>query len=112
MKRVPRLVKRHPIASAAFGVALAVTLWLLFRLIGFLIWYADPDHRRVTPQPWMTPNYVARSWLVDPDDLAEALGLDDDDGTRPTLRAIALRRDVPVQTILDEVEAFLDGDLE
>ncbi|MDQ2093187.1 hypothetical protein [Rhodalgimonas zhirmunskyi] len=92
----------------AFVLFLAATLvagFFLVRLALFSIYWADPAHRNLTPEPWMTPGYIAFSWGIDPKLLID--GLDVPPHGRPTLMDIARSRGTDVSQVIDEVEALL-----
>lgn len=55
----------------------------------------------------MPIGYVARVNGVDPAALREALGIDPTVGDRRTLGEIAAERAIPLETMIDEVEAAL-----
>ena len=92
----------------AFVAACCVALFFLLRFAVATIYWSDPSHLEQLPAPWMTPGYVARSWDVDPREVAEALGLDPD--TPPhgrTLADIAEAQGVPVNVLIDDLTAHL-----
>lgn len=68
----------------------------------------------ITPEPdapvagWMTPRYVAMSWDVPRDVVAEALGVDLGEGAgRESLAGLAEERGVPVETLVADLEAAI-----
>lgn len=99
------LWQHHRVAFVLFCAASLVAAFFLVRLALFSLYWADPAHRNVTPQPWMTPGYLAYSWHVDPRVMGAALQIQP--GARPTLQEIAEARGVPVAQLLEEVEALL-----
>ena len=107
-RQLAYLWRRHRLALAAFVLAAAVTLFFLGRLVVSAVYWADPAHRDVMPQGWMTPRYVARSWGVAPEELRAMMNLDAQ-GRPQTLRDIAAARGVPVAQVLDEVRAHVES---
>lgn len=107
MRSVRPLWRRHPVALALFGLASLAALLFAVRLAVFTIYWADPAHRQLSPEPWMTPGYLARSWGRDPAEIGAALGFDAPPSDRPTLAEIAAERGIPVEVLLAEVAAFL-----
>jgi len=104
---IKRLWAAAPLATAILALALAATL--VFGVRSAVFW---ADRERVTrEQPvagWMTPGYVAHSWHVPRDVIAEALALDADrKPQRKTLSAIAEARGVPVEEIIAALEAAI-----
>ncbi|MDC0737360.1 hypothetical protein N6L24_03650 [Cognatishimia sp. SS12] len=103
-----RLIKSHPIAATGFALALALTLFFMARMVLDLLYWADPAHRNQSPEAWMTPRYIAHSWGLDPKDVRAVVGLGPErPRARPTLDWIAKSRDVPVEIVLEEVNALL-----
>lgn len=102
-----RIVRLHPVASAAFGLAACFVLLFTVRLVLITVHFADPANRRSEPQPWMTPRYVAMSWQLPPDAVAAALKVPPDAPRRPTIEGIARLRGVPVAQVIAELEAYL-----
>jgi hypothetical protein len=96
-----RLWRRRRGLMLATGVAALLALFFAARfLLHVFVW----EGRRDEPlAPWMTVGYVARSYDVDRDDLAQALGLDPDHPERLSLAQIAARSG----RTLPEVEAQL-----
>lgn len=97
----------HRKTFLAFVAATLVTLFFVARMTLFTLYWSDPDHRNQTPEDWMTPRYIAYSWGLEPSDVATALGISPTFGPRPNLKQIASARGVPVDVVLDEVQALL-----
>ncbi|GAA6207663.1 hypothetical protein NBRC116601_09560 [Cognatishimia sp. WU-CL00825] len=103
-----RLFKSHPIATPGFLLALAVTVFFAARMVLDLLYWSDPAHRNQSPEAWMTPRYIAHSWGIDPKEVRDAVALGaGKPKARPTLNWIASQRGVPVQQVIDEVQALL-----
>ncbi|MGH1465622.1 MAG: hypothetical protein ACRBBQ_09720 [Cognatishimia sp.] len=103
-----RLFKSHPIAAPGFLLALAVTAFFAIRMVLDVLYWSDPAHHNQAPEAWMTPRYIAHSWGIEPKDVRDAVGLGSDrPKARPTLNWIAAQRGVPVDQVLQEVQALL-----
>ncbi|AHM05624.1 hypothetical protein roselon_03366 [Roseibacterium elongatum DSM 19469] len=108
-RALPYLWAHHRPAVIAFGLALAVAVFFLIRLVVHTIYWADPAHRDQPLEGWMTPGYVARSYQVDGEVLRDAIGLAPrtvPEG-RPTLSRIAAARGIPLEQLVAEIEAAL-----
>lgn len=103
-----RVARIHPFATAAFVLAACFALFFMLRIALFTVHFADPANRRAVPEPWMTPRYVAHSWHLPPEDVFAALQVPGDAPRRPTLEDIARLRGVPLQQVMDELQAFLE----
>ncbi len=104
---IGRLWHRQPVALIGFVLALAVAGFFAWRFVDRAIYWSDSAHIHQAPQPWMTLGYVARSWLVDPHDLATALNLDPGAQRGRRLEEIAADQGVPVQEVIDRLNARL-----
>ncbi|SNS93441.1 hypothetical protein [Antarctobacter heliothermus] len=105
---IKRLWQDAPWLTGAFVLALVCTLFFAGRFVTGAIYWADPAHRDVPPASWMTPRYVAHSWRLPPDMVADTLALPrDGTGGRFTLGQLAADRDVPVDTLIAELEAAI-----
>lgn len=103
MKALLKLWKDHRIAATAFIVALVVALFFAARLAYFMIYWSDPAHRNQPIEDWMTVGYVARSYGVPRDQLAEAIAVKPSPGQRRTLADIAAERGVDTDTLKAEL---------
>jgi hypothetical protein len=99
--RLKTLWRSHRGLVLALAVACLVTVFFAVRLTVSTLYWAG--HRDVALSGWMTVGYVARSYDVDRQRLAEALGLEPGQRPRLTLDEIAARSGIP----LAEVEAHL-----
>jgi hypothetical protein len=86
----------------AFALAATVTVLFGARAVVSAIYWSQ--HRDEPIQPWMTVGMVARSYGVPPDNLFEAVGIMDGRRDRRTLSVIANERQVPVQTLVADLE--------
>ncbi|MGR3322851.1 MAG: hypothetical protein ACU0DK_13065 [Pseudooceanicola sp.] len=102
-----RLVRLHPIAATLFALASVLLLFFVLRTALFTLHWSEESRLRAAPEPWMTPRYVAHSWQIDPQEIAEAISMPEGMERRPTLEQIARARGVPVEVVLDELASFL-----
>ena len=107
MRELAHLWREHRLPLLVFVGGAAVALFFAARLVVFTLYWSDPAHRQQTPDGWMTPGYIARSWHVPREDLSRHLGLEPGPDTHLTLAEIAGARGIPVETLLNEVAAFL-----
>lgn len=110
MHAIRHLWAHHRAVLVLFLGAALITLFFLVRLTVFSLYWADPTHRNLAPEAWMTPGYVAHSWGLDPDQVSQALG--SAPGRRRTLEDIARAQGVPVDRLLDRLSAYLAAEAE
>lgn len=93
---------------AAFCVALgAMGVYAVRTTVDVARW-TDPARQGQSLAGWMTPRYVAHSYKLPPELVAAALGIDPSDPPRrKSLSEIAEERGVPVQSLLDALEAAI-----
>ncbi len=101
------LIRRHPVLTAAFALALALTLFFAGQFVARAIYWSDPAHHNQQVEPWMTVGYIGRSWRLDPREIDAEAGLPPPQGHPLTLDEIARQRGVPVAGIIAEVEAAI-----
>ena len=101
MKRLRHLWRHHRVLLLATGAAGALALFFGVRFLAFLIYWSDPAHRDQTIAGWMTPGYVAQSWDLPRDHVADALSLPKQGARRVTLEDIARDRGIPVQELVN-----------
>jgi hypothetical protein len=105
-----KLWRTHPFALSGFVLAAAVTLFFLVHIVMRTVFWMDPAHHDMTPQPWMTVGFIARSWDLDPAEIDARAGLPspgEGNGRPRTLIEIARQRGVPVEQVITEVEAVI-----
>lgn len=102
-----RLIRLHPFAATLFGLGLLAALFFAVRTVAFVAYWHDPDHRQATPEPWMTPRYIAMSWHIPPEEVAAILAIPEDMPHRPTLEKIAKARGISVDQLIAELTAAL-----
>lgn len=102
-----RVLRRHPVLSLAFALALGLTLFFAGRFVAQAVYWSDPAHRNQPVAGWMTVGYVGRSWGLSPRAIDAEAGLPPPQGKPLTLNQIAAARGVPVAQVVAEVEAAL-----
>ena len=108
----PGLFKRvwseAPLLATGVILAFAVTLFFAGQFVMGAIFWADPAHRDVPLESWMTPRFVAHSWHLPPEMVAKALNFErEGKGGRITLEKLAAERGVPVESLIDNLEAAI-----
>lgn len=98
------LWKNYPYLTVGFLFAIALTVFFGVRMVLFWVYWADPAHQNQPPAGWMTPGYVAQSWHIPREDMAQILDLPPPNGRPPTLRDIANQRGIPLQQLIVELE--------
>ncbi len=105
------LIRKHPILSALFALAL---IGLVVFSGGFLrqaLYFSDPAHRNQTLEGWMTPGYVGKSWDLPPPMVRDSLQLDETmkpRGRPMMLSEIAALQGVTLADLQARVEAARD----
>lgn len=108
MSPLAKAWRRHRLLFAAFLLALALTLFFGTRALLFAIHWHDPAREDEEIAGWMTPRYVAHSWHVPPEVVADAIDLAPGEaGRRPTLDRIAAEKGIPVADLADRIEAAI-----
>ena len=98
-----RLWETQRLAVIIFAIASGLALFFAGQMISRMVYWADPAHIRVLPEPWMTLGYVGRSWGISPEEMRQILGAPELDSKRRTLEEIAERKGIPVEDLLDQV---------
>lgn len=98
-------VPSRTVLRAGLVIALIVAAFFGVRLLVMALYWSDLREPQL--EGWMTLGVVARSWDVERDGLAEALGLEVDPGRRLTLAEIAAGSGRP----LAEVEALIAAEI-
>jgi hypothetical protein len=101
------LIRRHPVLTAAFALALALTLFFAGQFVARAAYWSDPAHREQAVEPWMTLRYIGRSWNLDPHQINTEAGLGQTPGLPLPLDEIARQRGVPVAEVIAGVEAAI-----
>ncbi|OWY15271.1 hypothetical protein DEM26_06630 [Thioclava sp. NG1] len=111
MNRLRYLWGHHKIASLGFILAVALSLFFGARFVSRAIYWSDPAHLHQSPEAWMTPGYIARSWHLKIEEVDAILGIEDGhalvgDG-RPTLERIAKAKGEPLQDLMRKLSLGL-----
>lgn len=104
---IRQLWNQHRVATSIFVIACLAALFFAVRLAVFTIYWADPAHRDLPLEAWMTPGYVAMSWDVPREVVGEALGLEPASGARKSLETLAAERGVPVSALTDTLRTAI-----
>ncbi|MBE9635882.1 hypothetical protein [Salipiger mangrovisoli] len=88
---------------AILSLALAAATLVGVRTVRHALYWADPAHRNVAPEGWMTLGYLERSHHLTHRSLGPALGLTPQPGDPLSLEEIADRRGEPLAQLLTEV---------
>lgn len=106
-------LRHNAILSLAFLVALLITLMFLVRFTVSTVMWSDPENLEQPIAGWMTPRYVAKSWQVEPNVVAGALGIEmDGSGRRITLDEIAVAQGQDLDDLILNLEAAIAAALE
>jgi len=103
LRRLFRAARRQPLVAALAVLALVLTLAFALRLaLGPAPGARDPDLAG-----WMPLGYVAQTWDIPREVLAEALGLEPGAAPRRSLRSLADDRGEPVEALLARIAAAI-----
>ncbi|WP_406870343.1 hypothetical protein ABEB22_11620 [Thioclava sp. 'Guangxiensis'] len=109
LRRCQRIWCRHRLLSIVFLLAVVLTANFAWHTIDRAIYWADPDHHERSPESWMTPRYIARSWDL-PQSQVEAL-LQLSGTTSPQrkqrLRDLARAEGIPVDELIARLQSGL-----
>lgn len=105
--RLARAWQNHRLLFIAFTFACAVSFFFAIRSVVFLVYWADPAHRNQPLQGWMTPRYVAHSYDLPPEIIAEFLDQTAPEDARPTLDRLARERGISTHALIDELAKFI-----
>lgn len=100
----------RPILIAIIALALAAAVFVGVRTVRHALYWADPAHRNVTPEGWMTLGYLERSHHLPHHSLGPALGLSPQPGEPLSLEEIAATRNEPLAQLLAEVGAVIEAE--
>lgn len=104
IRTLKHLWQTQRLVLIAFLLALTVTSFFAIRFTVFTIYWANPAHRDVQIESWMTPGYVARSYRVPPEIVGAALALEPDERRLP-LAELSERRGVSLDQLRDIIFA-------
>lgn len=98
---------RRRLLILGLGLASALALFFAVRAVVFTVMWFDPDRGRLPVKGWMTPRYIARSYDLPREALADVLGLAPGETPRAPLHQIARESGVPVEALIARIEALL-----
>lgn len=106
MKRsLRRIWKDQRPLVAAFAIAIALALFFVAGEVRSIRRLQDTPDTDPPIAGWMTPRYVAHSWQIPPEVIAETLSLEQDgSGRRLTLRDLADTRSIPVDELIRQLD--------
>lgn len=106
MNRLRTIWKRQPLATIAFVIAIGAAGFFGARVIGRVVYWANPAHHAQAPEGWMTVGYIAKSWRLKKPDVGAALDLTPEEYRKP-LAAIARARGIPLASLIAELDPVL-----
>ncbi|MFC3164822.1 hypothetical protein [Ciceribacter thiooxidans] len=105
MKRAAILWREHRVLLLAFVAASALALFFAARFAFYVVYWSAPEHRDQPIENWMTIGYIARSYDLPREALAEALGIGPlGSGRRPTVEQLARDRGVKPEEFRAEID--------
>ncbi|KEO51668.1 hypothetical protein [Thioclava pacifica] len=111
MNKLRYLCAHHKIASLGFILAVVLALFFGGKFVTRAIYWSDPAHRHQSPEPWMTPGYIAKSWHLRIEEVDAILGIENGPelvgSGRPTLDRIAKVTGQPVEELLRKLSLGL-----
>lgn len=102
-----RLPPHDRLIALGFLLALVAVLFFSVRLVGSVIYWSDPTHQAMTPEPWMSPGFLERSWDLPPESLASVIGIDPAETRGRSLAEIARDQGETVEELIARIEASL-----
>lgn len=103
-----RKVRRQDrLIAAAFLLAVALSSFFGFRLVDRALYWANPAHHGMAPEPWMSPGLIEHSWHLPPQSLAPVIGIAPDQARRRSLTEIADMMGEPVDRLIARIRAVL-----
>lgn len=102
---IRRLWQRHPVLSAAFGLAVLASVGFALRGLMFagMLWL-----RAEQPvEGWMTPRFIALVYGLEVERVETGLGLRDSDARGLSLERLARLQGRPVAELMETVNAII-----
>jgi hypothetical protein len=99
----------HLILRTGFVLAFALTLVFAVRTTLSAIHWNDPANHDLPIEGWMPLGYVARSWDVPRDVLANAAGVEPGTLPRRNLEAIAEDQGIALPVLIDTLEQAISA---
>jgi len=100
--------KHHKLLVVGFIAACVLTSLLLVSLIADLVYW--PKHRDAEMSGWMTIGYVAHSYNVEKEPLADALGVEMEIRRHLTLKSIADSEAIALPTLFEILQTAIDAE--
>jgi len=97
------LFRRHPWPTAIMAVGLVALVWFGGHFVSDVLYFSDPAHREQPLAGWMSPRYVAKSWGLPPEVVADVMQLTPDH-RRITLDEVAARAGISLEELQRRVE--------
>ncbi|MEZ5913710.1 MAG: hypothetical protein R3D84_17035 [Paracoccaceae bacterium] len=107
MSRLGRAWSERRAALLALGAALILVVFFAVRGVVSALYWADPAHATHPVEGWMTPRYVVRAYGLEPEAVADALGIAPQSAARQRLSDIAAAQGVPVTSLTEALEALI-----
>lgn len=105
MKRAAILWREHRLLLLTFLAASALALFFAARFALYVIYWSAPEHHNQPIENWMTIGYIARSYDLPREALADALGVGPlGAGRRPTVEQLARERGMTPDEFRAEIE--------
>ena len=98
------LFRRHPWPTAVIAAGLVALVWFGGHFVSDVLYFSDPAHREQPLAAWMSPRYVAKSWGLPPEVVADVMQLTPDH-RRITLDQVAERQGISLEELQRRVEA-------
>jgi len=103
LRRLAGAARGHPVIALTLGLALVLALGFALRLA----FGPSPHDRDPELAGWMPVGYVAQTWNIPREVLAEALGLEPGAAPRRSLRSLAEDRGETLESLLARIEAAI-----
>jgi len=98
------LFRRHPWPTVIMAAGLVALVWFGGQFVSEVLYFSDPAHREQPLAGWMSPRYVAKSWGLPPEVVADVMKLAP--GHRhTTLDQVAARQNITVDELQRRVAA-------
>lgn len=99
LRKIRQIWRRHPWRFSGFAIMAVVTLFLALRICLATFYWSSPTSREMAIEGWMPVGYIARSWDIPRETLAEALGIEPGSAPRRSLASIAAEQGVSVEEL-------------
>lgn len=99
LRRIRQFWRRHPWRLSGFAIMAVVTLFLALRIGLATLYWSSPTSHEMAIEGWMPVGYIAQSWDIPRETLAEALGIEPGSAPRRSLASIAAEQGVSVDEL-------------